>query len=379
MRRIATPCSGQAGNVAIAKCHDSPNCRRPMTRLSSASRRARMATCISATPIRRCSTSAWRGRRDGRLLLRIEDIDTARCTPEFEAGILRDLPGSGSDWEEPVRRQSEHLSRIPDGARTADPRGARLSGLHEPRRDPRPSLPNTRPSGRGWPRDPDGVPLYPAVGQGAVAARTQAADRRGHALCLAAGHRTPRWRGVGRTLAWTEFADEDDFSEHDGRSPAAGLGRRRSSRAAKSRPATILSVVVDDALQGVSHVVRGLDLFAATACSACFSNFSGCPRRDYFHHRLILGPDGRKLSKSLRITGLAALRQAARRPTTSGDWWGSRCEQGCADSVRPRREWPGPNRNGASFGYARPEARNRRSRPASSECRIPFTSGPGPP
>ena len=68
----------------------------------------------------------------GRLLLRIEDIDTARCTPEFEAGIYRDLEWLGIEWEEPVRRQSEHFAEYRQAARPPDRRGTRLSRLHEP-------------------------------------------------------------------------------------------------------------------------------------------------------------------------------------------------------------------------------------------------------
>ncbi len=75
-----------------------------------------------------------------------------------------------------------------------------------------------------------------------------------------------------------------------------------------------LAVVVDDALQGVSHVVRGQDLFSATGVQRLLQQVLGLPQPDYFHHRLVLGPDGRKLSKSFKDTGLAALRQAGASP-----------------------------------------------------------------
>src|SRR5690606_25550887 len=77
-----------------------------------------------------------------------------------------------------------------------------------------------------------------------------------------------------------------------------------------------LSVVVDDALQGVTHVVRGADLFHATAAQRLLQTLLGLPAPAYRHHRLILGPDGRKLSKSQGDTGLAALRAAG---ATSAD------------------------------------------------------------
>jgi glutamyl-Q tRNA(Asp) synthetase len=69
-----------------------------------------------------------------------------------------------------------------------------------------------------------------------------------------------------------------------------------------------LSVVMDDALQGVTHVVRGQDLFAATAVHRLLQVLLGLPEPVYYHHRLILDGDGRKLSKSEGSTGLAALR-----------------------------------------------------------------------
>ena len=75
-----------------------------------------------------------------------------------------------------------------------------------------------------------------------------------------------------------------------------------------------LSVVADDALQGVTHVVRGLDLFPATGIHRLLQELLGLPAPVYFHHRLIVGPDGRKLSKSLSDTGLSALRLAGRTP-----------------------------------------------------------------
>ena len=75
-----------------------------------------------------------------------------------------------------------------------------------------------------------------------------------------------------------------------------------------------LAVVADDALQGVSHVVRGRDLYFATSVQRLLQELLGLPAPHYFHHRLILGPDGRKLSKSFRDSGIAALREAGATP-----------------------------------------------------------------
>ncbi|RUU68442.1 tRNA glutamyl-Q(34) synthetase GluQRS, partial [Mesorhizobium sp. M2C.T.Ca.TU.009.01.2.1] len=75
-----------------------------------------------------------------------------------------------------------------------------------------------------------------------------------------------------------------------------------------------LAVALDDALQGVSHVVRGQDLYSATEVQRLLQELLGLSPPRYFHHRLILGPDGRKLSKSFKDTGLAALREAGVSP-----------------------------------------------------------------
>ena len=75
-----------------------------------------------------------------------------------------------------------------------------------------------------------------------------------------------------------------------------------------------LAVVVDDALQGVSHVVRGRDLFSATVVQRLLQQLLGLPPPAYFHHRLVLGPDGRKLSKSENDTGLQRLRAGGATP-----------------------------------------------------------------
>ncbi len=75
-----------------------------------------------------------------------------------------------------------------------------------------------------------------------------------------------------------------------------------------------LSVVVDDAAQGITHVVRGEDLFAATGVHRVLQGLLGLPAPVYHHHRLILDADGRKLSKSTRATALRELRAQGATP-----------------------------------------------------------------
>ena len=93
----------------------------------------------------------------GRFLLRIEDIDAARCRPHYEQAIYEDLAWLGITWEEPVRRQSAHL----EDYRAAL---ARLDGLLYPSFETRGEIARLvaeRERHASWPRDPDGAPLYP--------------------------------------------------------------------------------------------------------------------------------------------------------------------------------------------------------------------------
>jgi glutamyl-Q tRNA(Asp) synthetase len=247
----------------------------------------------------------------GRLLLRIEDIDTTRCTPEFEAGIFRDLKWLGLGWEEPVRRQSEHFA---DYQAVLDRliREELVYPAFMSRGDIRAFIADSEKRGRDWPRDPDGVPLYPAVDKALPTRerKRRIAENAPFAWRLDVGAAMAR---VGTDLSWLEFSDE----------------RLSATRAVDARPqdwgdvivarreiptSYHLAVVVDDALQGISHVVRGQDLYSATGVQRLLQEILGLPQPSYFHHRLVLGPDGRKLSKSFADTGLAALREAGASP-----------------------------------------------------------------
>ncbi|MET3595890.1 MULTISPECIES: tRNA glutamyl-Q(34) synthetase GluQRS [Mesorhizobium] len=248
-------------------------------------------------------------RAGGRLLLRIEDIDTARCTPEFEAGIFRDLKWLGLGWEEPVRRQSEHFAEY----RAVLDRLV-VEELVYPafmsRGEIRAFIAET--GGRDWPRDPDGVPLYPSLDKALSMKerKRRIAENIPFAWRLDVETAMARMSGA---LSWTEFTDETMAATHTVEAKPQAWGDVIVAR--RDIPTSYhLAVVVDDALQGVSHVVRGQDLYAATGVQRLLQELLGLPPPRYFHHRLILGPDGRKLSKSLKDTGLAALRQAGMAP-----------------------------------------------------------------
>lgn len=236
----------------------------------------------------------------GRLLLRIENIDLERCRPEFEQAVYTDLGWLGLSWEQPVRRQSEHFSEY----RQALDRLAKR-GLTYPCFCSRGDIIHAVSGVPDWPRDPDGSPHYPGTCK--HLSRTQRERR------LAAGQAaatridmTAALAEVGFLLGWREY-----------RSGSVGLDAVASPElwgdavlARKDIPTSYhLSVVVDDALQDVTDVVRGEDLLAATSLHRLLQVLLGLPAPSYHHHTLLRDAAGRKLSKSLRATPLRELRQ----------------------------------------------------------------------
>lgn len=247
----------------------------------------------------------------GRLLLRIEDIDTARCTPELEAGIYRDLEWLGIEWEEPVRRQSEHFAEY---GRLLDRLIAweLVYPAFMSRGEMRAHIAEAEDRGRTWPRDPDGVPLYPGLDKALGPRERKRRMAEGEPFAWRLDTASPAAR-MTRSLTWTEFSDPEMGSASKVEATPELWGDVVLAR--RDTPTSYhLSVVADDALQGVTHIVRGLDLFAATGIHRLLQELLGLPEPAYFHHRLILGPDGRKLSKTFRDNGLNALRIAGRTP-----------------------------------------------------------------
>jgi glutamyl-Q tRNA(Asp) synthetase len=245
----------------------------------------------------------------GRLLLRIEDIDRTRCRPEFEAAIYDDLAWLGIEWEQPVRRQSEHFGEY---RAALNKLGAmRLTFPSFETRAELAHLVADRESHARWPRDPDGVPIYAGAArlmvEGERAARIAAGEPYAIRLDMAAAQ---DWAGP---LRWTETGagPQGERGEVPAQPEAWGdvvVGR-------KDTPTSYhLSVVVDDALQGVTDVVRGQDLFWSTSVHRLLQALLGLPVPLYRHHRLILDADGRKLSKSTQSTGLRELRAQGMTP-----------------------------------------------------------------
>jgi glutamyl-Q tRNA(Asp) synthetase len=239
----------------------------------------------------------------GRLLLRIEDIDATRCRPEFEAAIVEDLAWLGVQWEVPVRRQSEHFSLYREAVqRLAD------QGLVYPAFESRAGIMRLvaqQDTNGAWPCDPDGAPVYPGSAKSLPAEERARLFESGTPYAL----RLDMSAACRRTsaLQWVE----------QGAGPGGETGTVRADPRAwgdvvlarKETPTSYhLSVVIDDALQGVTDVVRGQDLFWSTSVHRLLQRLLDLPQPVYRHHRLVLDAAAHKLAKSTKATGLRELR-----------------------------------------------------------------------
>jgi glutamyl-Q tRNA(Asp) synthetase len=245
----------------------------------------------------------------GRLLLRMEDIDTARCKPEFETAIYEDLDWLGIVWEEPVRRQSERF----DDYRKALNKLASMR-MTFPSFESRAELAHMlgdRDVRERWPRDPDGVPVYPGAARQMPEQERQARIARGDPYAIRLDmEKAMDWTGP---LHWHETGTGPSGEHGDIAADPAAWGDVIVGR--KDTPTSYhLAVTIDDALQGVTDVVRGQDLFWSTSVHRVLQSLLDLPPPAYHHHRLILDAEGRKLSKSTAATGLRELRAQGATP-----------------------------------------------------------------
>lgn len=230
----------------------------------------------------------------GRLLLRIEDIDETRCRPEYERAIYEDLRWLGLSWEEPVRRQSSHYADY-----SAALAKLQALGLIFPSFESRAEIARAATE-----QDPDGAPLYAGSGKLLSAAEGQRRIDAGEPYAL----RLDMSSALARTgaLQWSENGKPVE---------ANPLAWGDVVLARKETPTSYhLSVVIDDAAQGVTDIVRGEDLYHATSVHRQLQALLGLPAPRYRHHPLILDENGRKLSKSTQATGLRELRAQGKTP-----------------------------------------------------------------
>jgi len=252
---------------------------------------------------------------DGRFLLRIEDIDIGRCRPEYEQAIYDDLAWLGLTWETPVRRQSEHFADY-----EAALKRLRAMDLVFPCFATRKEIHDAiEASGIGharWPTDPDGAPLYPGLYKDLPPGELNRLMWEG---------RTYAWRlDMEKALAEAEkkaggpitFLEENEGPRGEkGRLPINPMLFGDVIIARKDVPTSYhLAVTVDDAIQNVTVVTRGQDLFPATYIHRLLQILLDLPEPRYRHHGLIRDKNGRRLSKSAKDMGLRELRNAGRSP-----------------------------------------------------------------
>lgn len=228
---------------------------------------------------------------NGRFLLRIEDIDQTRCRPEFENGIYDDLRWLGLDWDGDVWVQSQRTTHYDAALASLIERGLAYRCWC------------TRAeiaASAGAPQGDEG-PLYPGTCKG----RTSPDDDRPHC-----------WRlDVAKAMALT-----GPLHWHD--AVAGAVTARPDAQGdvviARKDAATSyhLAVTVDDAAQGVTDVVRGRDLFAATHIHRLLQSLLGLPVPRYHHHALIIGQDGERLAKRRQSPTIQSLRDAGVDPAT---------------------------------------------------------------
>lgn len=244
--------------------------------------------------------TAWQATREhvGQCLLRIEDIDATRCRPEFEAAIYEDLAWLGLDWEQPVRRQSDHLADYQGALEILREKGllyrcfrTRKEVLDEIGRAPH--RPGEGPDGAVF----TGAPLPAGEEQALLDQGKPFAWRL--SLAAAREHLGAAWddlsfveEGEGVVTARPETAGDVVLARKD-----VGVAYH-------------LAVVWDDALQGVTNVIRGRDLYEATHIQRLLQVLLDLPAPGYRHHPLLTGPDGKRFAKRDRSQTLRELRES---------------------------------------------------------------------
>lgn len=232
--------------------------------------------------------------RGGRFLLRIEDIDATRARPEHVAGILEDLAWLGVEWDGEVMFQSARLGLYAEALERL-----RAMGLLYPCFCTRKDI----AASASAPHGPEGL-VYPGTCRGlSEAERERRMASEPHAWRLDMAGALGR---IGEALAWRD---------HNENVPADPAPFGDVVLARKDAPVSYhLAVTVDDAVQGVTDVVRGADLFAATHVHRLLQALLGLPTPAYHHHRLIAGPDGERLAKRHGAVALAEYRDRGADP-----------------------------------------------------------------
>ncbi len=240
----------------------------------------------------------------GKFLLRIEDIDRTRCKPEFEDAIIKDLSWLGLDWETPVRRQSEHFGEYAAALEKLREKGVvyRCFKTRKEIADEIALAPHLSPEG------PEG-PQYVGKMLGKIEERALLAEGAPFA-----------WRlSISASREYLGAAYEQLTFVEEGAGPKGEAGVIKATPAIFGDPVIArkdsgtsyhLASVHDDALQGVTHVIRGQDLFHATHLHRLLQTLLDLPAPVYRHHKLITDETGKRFAKRDRSVTLKTLREA---------------------------------------------------------------------
>ncbi len=245
----------------------------------------------------------------GRFLLRIEDIDSTRSRPAYEQEILTDLAWLGLTWDSPVRRQSDHLTEYAAALEKLRALGVLYRCFLTRKEIAEQALSAPHHDGEG----PDGV-IYrgPATPMSADEEEMRIARGDSYAWRLSMRYSQDL---LGEEFARLVFVEQRNGSdeEHIVAAHPELLGDVILGR--KDTPASYhIAVVHDDALQGVTHVIRGEDLRTSTHVHVLLQKLLDLPTPIYRHHKLLVGPDGKRYAKRDRSLTLAALRNEGLSP-----------------------------------------------------------------
>jgi len=257
----------------------------------------------------------WRARSmGGRLLMRLEDLDGPRAKPEMSEAALRDLAWLGLDWDGPDYVQSTGLAEISAAAESLEQRGRAYACVCS-RGDVR-SLQSAPQLGESEPR-------YPGTCRGKFASigAAEAATGKPAGLRLLVP--------AGRVAVKDELLGERTF---DVQQEVGDFLIAKRDRA----PAYQLSVVVDDARQGVTEVVRGEDLFPSAARQRLLQEALGLPAVRYVHVPLVLDESGRRLAKREDDLSLQELREGGTDPRAIVAWAAKSCGIPCGERITAR-------------------------------------------
>ncbi len=247
---------------------------------------------------------------NGTMLLRMEDIDQTRCSIEYETAIVEDLQWLGFEWQGEIRRQSEHFDIYHDALSILLDRSIAYPATLS-RKQIRKIVDQLEKNGTKWPSDPEGAPVYPGKERKLNPSQQDALRAASPDYCVridihhAMQHIVP---ASDEKLFWLEFQKDDSQVKKIPCDPLQWgdviLGGRDNMTSYH------LASVIDDGLQAITHVVRGKDIYNATAIHRLLQEILGITPPLYHHHDLVLDDEGRKLSKRDKSTTIRQLRLA---------------------------------------------------------------------